>query len=169
MARYLITGRSGTGKSTINIELVKRGLTSFDGDAIVPKMARWIDRQSGLPVKVDYTQTIDPQYFSWNWDKAIFNELLNDNSELFLCGSADNQHLFYARFDKVFALALEPVLQHQRITSRTAHNYGKQPGMLELIVKEQKRFMQQAVEYGATVIDASQPPEMIVNQILEQL
>src|SRR6478672_4039839 len=136
-SKYLITSRSGAGKSTVCAELVRRGLPAFDGDDI-PGLASWIDRITGQPVKMDYSQpVIDPAKFAWNWNGTTLANLLKDRSQIFICGSADNSEDFFDNFDKVFVLTLDAETQRQRILARTSHGYGKSPAMQDIIIKEQ--------------------------------
>jgi hypothetical protein len=167
--KYLITSRSGAGKSTVCAELVRRGLPAFDGDDI-PGLASWIDRANGQPVKMDYSQpVIEPSKFAWNWDETTLANLLKDRSQIFICGSADNSENFFDRFDTVFVLTLDPETQRQRILARTSHSYGKSPAMRDIIVKEQAEFAARAMRLGAIPIDAVPPVTEVVDTILEQL
>ena len=48
----LITGRSGSGKSTVYRELRRRGLPAFDTDRVAG-LARWVDAVSLKTVEVE--------------------------------------------------------------------------------------------------------------------
>ena len=168
MATYLITGRSGTGKSTICHRLQQLGLPAFDGDE-VPGLARWIDVRSGHPIKMDYSNpVIDRKRFHWEWDKTVLMSLLNSHENIFVCGSADNQLELHGLFDRVYALALPPDEQRRRILARTSHDYGKHPEMQDQILLEQQEFITQAVAQGAIAIDATPNVEAIVLNILNK-
>ncbi len=168
MGQYLVTGRSGSGKSTIAKALQERDYTCFDGDK-VSGLARWENLSTGEPAEVDHTGYVDYNKVGWNWSEASLDALLNAYPDMILCGSASNQLGFHGRFDKVFVLVLDETTQSQRILSRTANGYGKDPAMLKQILHDQQTFVAQAIELGAIAIDAKQPLDLIVEDILGRI
>jgi broad-specificity NMP kinase len=169
VGKYLITGRSGSGKSSIARELVSRGYPAFDGDQ-VPGLAGYIDLASGLPTTIDYTKPIDDTKVGFNWNAKAMDEFLQSHDDLMLCGSADNQQLgFHHLFDTVFVLVLDPEEQRRRILSRTEHDYGKVPAMQEEILAKQKIFAMKAIELGAVPVDAMPSVQMVTDSILRYI
>jgi dephospho-CoA kinase len=167
--KYLITSRSGAGKSAICQELLKRGLPAFDGDSVVG-LAGWIERSSGQPIKIDYSMpVIDPAVYAWNWKAAILKDLLDSQPTIFLCGSADNSEEFFNLFDKVFVLTISPEIQRQRIISRTAHGYGKSPEMQAIVLQEQREFVDRALQLGAIPLDANPATVKVADSLLEMM
>lgn len=166
--RVLITGRSGSGKSTICKELKLHGYNSFDSDH-VQGLADWIDPRTDNITNVDYTKPIDTAQAEWRWNRSVLTKLLETPGDIFLCGSADNELELHGLFNKVFVLTLPPETQRQRILSRTEHDYGKLPKMQEKILAEQTKFVADAINLGAKPIDASSSPTKIVASILAQI
>lgn len=164
----LITGRSGSGKSTVCRELQKQDYLAFDGDN-VHGLARWVDAKTGVPVSIDSDKVIDKSKVLWAWDTAVLAELLATHDGIILCGSADNDLDFFGLFDKVFVLTLQPEIQRERIVNRTEHNYGKLPEMQERILVEQAAFMKRAAKLGAIKVDATRTPAEIVMAIMEHV
>ena len=86
MARVLVTGMSGVGKTTVLDELRRRG-----------------------------NRTVDTDYDGWElpdgtWDQARMDQLLARYRHVIVSGTVDNQGRFYDRFDHVVLLsALLPV------------------------------------------------------------
>ncbi len=165
MGAFLITGRSGVGKTTLSKELSAQGHNVFDGDK-VKGLASWVNPQNNKAITIDLERPIDPTQQAWNWDKKVITKLLDTEEDVFLCGSADNQLDFHHLFDKVFVLVLPPDVQRQRIMARTEHNYGKHPEMQAQILTEQAEFVEQASVLGAHKIDASKTPNEIMQDIL---
>ncbi len=163
--KVLITGRSGTGKSTICTELQRRGLPAFDGDK-VPGLADWTDVR-GNRVYVDYSKPINRGTTLWTWDPKVLIKLLTTTGDIYLCGSADNDLDLLELFDEAVALTLPPNVQRQRILNRIEHDYGKQPGMVTQILAEQQQFVDRALRLGVHVVSAEARPAAIVDKILE--
>jgi dephospho-CoA kinase len=165
--RVLITGRSGSGKSTICRELVARGQPAFDGDRI-SGLADWVDTATGQIVSMDYSRPIDRTRYEWRWSEPVIDAFLHDHNPVFMCGSADNDLACFNKFDRVFVLDLPPELQRTRILGRTEHDYGRLPEMQQQIITEQQAFVSAAAGLGALMLDATQVPEAIVHTILER-
>jgi broad-specificity NMP kinase len=166
--KYLITGRGGTGKSTVNLELIRRGRNSIDGDDKSLGLAAWRNLSTGERVVVENPDSVDTSVIDWLWDRATLEKIVSAPGELFLCGSAENDLEFFSEFSLVFVLDLEPNEHLSRLQSRS-DNYGKDEAKQAQILDWQKQLVKDASALGATVIDASKPVENVVNDILAHL
>jgi shikimate kinase len=116
--RILITGMSGTGKSTVIADLAARGQKAVDldyGDYSLETTAA--DAATGRPGS------------DWRWDERRVTELLDteDADVLFVGGTASNQSKFYARFDHIVLLTASDEVIASRMVNRTNNPYGKEP------------------------------------------
>ena len=106
MKRVLLTGMSGTGKSSVVRELVARGYKAVDTDD------GWCEP---LP---DGRQ---------QWREDAIQGLLDteDADVLFVAGCEENQVAFHSRFDQIILLSapIETVLE--RLSTRTTNPFGK--------------------------------------------
>lgn len=101
MARVLLTGMSGTGKTTVLDELSRRGNFTVDTDH-----DGWVSDDAC-------------------WDAARMEALLRDHRNVFVAGTAENQADFYDRFDHVVLLSAPLDVLLERVASRTNNPYGK--------------------------------------------
>lgn len=110
MKRVLVTGMSGTGKSTLLDELARRGHACVDTDY------------------GDYHQVVDGETL-WNPHRidALLSRELPGARALFVQGTTRNQGDFRSRFDHVVLLSAPADVLVERPTSRSNNPYGSQP------------------------------------------
>ena len=101
MARVLVTGMSGAGKTTVLDELRRRGHL-----------------------------TVDTDYDGWDlsdgtWDVHRMDRLLARHSDVIVSGTVENQGRFYDRFEHVVLLSAPLDVLFERVSSRTNNPYGK--------------------------------------------
>jgi dephospho-CoA kinase len=112
--RVLVTGMSGTGKSSVVGELAARGFKAVDTDD------GWSEP---LP---DGRQ---------RWRENAIQALLatEDTDVLFVAGCEENQAQFHAQFDHIVLLSAPMQTLLERLAARTTNPYGKTPGELNRI------------------------------------
>jgi dephospho-CoA kinase len=104
--RVLVTGMSGTGKSSALAGLAQRGFRVVDTD------------EDGFTVWSGE---------EWLWDEARIAGLLDGAGAetLFVSGCVRNQGRFYDRFDAIVLLSAPAAVLLERIAGRTGNPYGK--------------------------------------------
>lgn len=100
MARILITGMSGTGKSTLLAELTRRGHRCVDTD-----YGDWMTSER-------------------LWDEPRIAALLDEHTDLVVQGTVENQGRFHDRFDHVVLLSAPVEVLIERVRNRTNNPYG---------------------------------------------
>ena len=104
VARVLVTGMSGTGKTTVLNELRRRGHRTVDTDC-----DGWT-----LPDGL--------------WDEPRMARLLASTRVVVVSGTVENQGRFYDRFDHVVLLSAPLDVLIERVSKRTNNPYGNDPG-----------------------------------------
>jgi shikimate kinase len=117
MKRVLITGMSGTGKSTLIAELAALGYKAVDADT--GEWSHWVD----VPGDVD---AVEPGR-DWVWREDLIDRLLSTEGAevLFLSGAAMNMARFYPVFDHIVLLSAPADVILERLATRTNNSYGK--------------------------------------------
>lgn len=150
MQRVLITGMSGTGKSTALIELGRRGFQVVDTDE--PPWSEWSDEDGG-----------------YVWREDLIAELLarDDGLTLYVSGTVSNQGRFYSQFDAIVLLSAPADVLLRRVERRTTNDYGKTSEQRELILghlAEVEHLLRASCTHE---IDATQPIADVVEQLVE--
>ena len=111
MAKVLVTGMSGTGKSACLELLSSRGYQSVDTDT--DEWSVWTTRSDGSP--------------DWIWREEAIDAMLDkyEHGQLFVAGCKTNQGKFYSRFDHVVLLSAPVEVILERVTNRSTNPYGK--------------------------------------------
>ena len=159
MKRVLLTGMSGTGKSTVIKELAARGYKAVDIDD--HGLSEWVavplDEPTGLGPGKD-----------WVWREDRIQELLSsDDAEvLFLSGCSPNQGKFYPQFDHIVLLTAPPAVLVERLATRTTNPYGKHPDEVARVLALQQT-VEPLLRAGAGVeVDTSAPLDQVVASVL---
>jgi shikimate kinase len=103
---------SGTGKSTVIVELATRGYRAIDMDE---------------PGWSEYAPDGD-----WIWREDCVREALacEEGDVLFISGCASNQVRFYPQFDAIVLFSAPTEVLIERLATRTNNPYGKHPDEL---------------------------------------
>jgi shikimate kinase len=151
MAKVLVTGMSGTGKSSALRLLSARGHRTVDTDT--DEWSYWVDLPDGSP--------------DWIWREEAMSELLRSHStgSLFVAGCKTNQGRFYAEFDHVALFSAPVDLLFARIAERTDNPFGKTAAERAMICRYVAE-VEPLLRASATIeIDASAPLEDVVSQL----
>lgn len=160
MARrnYLVDGLSGTGKSSVYEELVRRGYRAITTDRTWSYSA---DPDTGLPGG-------PVGYHTWLWDRdTALGELESPEPDvLFVCGGGRNRDEFLAHFTRIFNLRIDDDTMRRRLEARTEDDWPLGRAGVELMLELNRSDDDRPA--GAIDIDATQPLDRVVDEILRQ-
>ncbi|WP_205678745.1 AAA family ATPase [Aquisphaera insulae] len=156
MMRILLTGMSGTGKSSLIVALRGRGFRAVDMDepgwSEYAPDGEWIwreDRVRALLAEDDGDANADA-----------------DGRALFVSGCAINQGSFYPSFDEIVLLSAPAAVIVERLASRTNNPYGKDPAELAATLHNLETVEPLLRRSATREIDASAPFEQVLRAVL---
>lgn len=151
VAKVLVTGMSGTGKSAALQMLARRGHRVVDTDT--DEWSRWVSLRDGST--------------DWVWREDAIARLLagHRGGHLFVAGCKTNQGAFYPLFDHVALLSAPADVLLDRIASRTTNPYGKHPGERALILQYLAEVEPRLRATATIEIDASAPLSEVVSRL----
>jgi dephospho-CoA kinase len=163
MKRILLTGMSGTGKSTVINVLAARGYKAVDAD--YDEFSEWVmvsddSATPGEPVEPDR---------DWVWREDRVQALLSneDVDVLFVSGCSPNMGKFLPRFDHIILLSAPTDVIVERLNTRTNNPHGKTPdeaarivGLIETV----EPLLRRTAEHE---IDTSIPLDDVVTKVLQ--
>ena len=151
MARLLLTGISGTGKSSVVAALGAHGIEAVDTDEDGWRRPPDRPAEPGEPVQPD-----------WGWDLERMAALLDAprTEPLVVAGCHEDQGRFLDRFEHVVVVTAPwPVLE-ARLATRTTNAYGRRPeereqirGELQEVEPLLRRWATRVIDTGATPLD----------------
>lgn len=141
----LITGLSGTGKSTLVAELRRRGYRAYDADEGFSE-----PRADG----------------EWGWNVTAVANLLSEHGDgpLFFAGCSEEQTLF--RFDLTILLTVPLPIMAQRLRTRTGNDYGKDPGELARALAYVDTVEPVLRASADTIIETSRSTPIVADEVL---
>jgi dephospho-CoA kinase len=150
MRRILVTGMSGTGKSSALERLRLLGFRTLDTDE--DGWTEWSEADGG-----------------YVWREELVAELLTDDEgpSLYVSGTVSNQGRFYDHFDAVVLLSAPADVLLSRIETRTTNPYGKTAAQRELILRDLAETEPLLRRTCTHEIDAAQPLADVVRQLAE--
>ena len=151
MRRVLVTGMSGTGKSSALEALERRGFRVVETDA--GGWSEWLDGD-------------DPGWF-WREDRIAKLLAAEGDITLFVSGCVPNQGRFFGRFDAVVLLSAPAEVLLERIATRTTNGYGKSSAERELVLRHFQTVEPLLRATCTHEVDASRPLEQVVEELAE--
>jgi broad-specificity NMP kinase len=157
MSRILVTGMSGTGKSSALVQLGRLGYRVVDTDD-----PGWREYRSNAEPADELHRG------EWLWVEERMARLLDadDGRSLFVQGCVRNQATFYDRFDAVVMLSAPADVILDRIAHRTTNSYGK-TAVERAMILDDLATIEPLLRKGCThELDASRPLDDVVADLV---
>ena len=172
MKRVLLTGMSGTGKSSVIAALAARGYRAIDLDT--DEWSEWVARDAaGEKLEPNQPASADSPAQAWRtrdwvWREARVRDLLLKEGEgvLFVSGTSPNQGRFYPQLDHVILLSAPAPVIVERLKSRTNNPYGKHPDELARVLHHIETVEPLLRRRATHEVDTSPPLDQVVETIL---
>ena len=163
----LITGNPGSGKSSLAVELARRGCAVIDGD----DLAEW-QTVSGMPAVQPVPRPEEWwRAHRWVWARSRIETAIRQHASstrhLFVCGIATNQRDLLDLFDVIFLLTLDHRTQVARLDAPS--NAGRPAPERRQILAGRPVFEAQMRATGATALDGRQPTRILADHILNAI
>jgi dephospho-CoA kinase len=155
MRRVLITGMSAVGKSTVVVELTRRGYSAVDLDD--PAWSRY--------GRLDQ----DDLDLEWLWREDRVDQLLSAEAGdvLFVAGCAANQGIFHSRFDVIALLTASAEVTLERLATRSTNAFGKTDTERAKILSDKANFEPRLRASSHVVIDTDKPLAAVVDELVD--
>lgn len=148
MKRILLTGMSGTGKSTVIGALAARGYRAIDMD------------------EPGWSEHAPDGDWIWCVDRIREELVREDGGVLFVSGCASNQGQFYPQFDAIVLFSAPAEVLVERLATRTNNPYGKRPEEVAEVL-DYLETVEPRLRQGAThEIDTRAPLAEVVAAVL---
>jgi dephospho-CoA kinase len=163
MKTILITGMSGTGKSTTILNLLSCGYNAVDLDT--DAFSTWTDADTDS----EYPDNEVKPGKDWVWHEERVLSLLSDDSKdvLFVSGCASNMGKFYSYFEHIILLTAPEALIVQRLESRGSRSYGHSPEEVARILRLKQSIEPLLRNIADLEIDTSMPCQSTIELIVQ--
>jgi len=164
----LITGLTGSGKSTVCRKLKKIGYKAYNVEEM-SGLFKMTDKGTGKRViDSDHDNLEAVKRHNWNCDKDKLRWLLRNNLKgiVFYCGTGSNIDDLPSLFDKTFLLKANEKTLSKRLNAR--NRYGRTPEVQRWIFQGKKSYEDRLCKKGATVINANRTVSKIAADIIKR-
>lgn len=165
--KLLVTGVSGTGKSTICRALAVRGVQTIGIDE-TPGLSYWVNKETKekLIKKADFTEAFLAEH-EWVCDMELLQKLVETTEgTVVICGNVENIKECIDFCDKTLFLSCDAQTLFARIDARKDNDYGKSEDAKQFILGYMQELEDVCMQAGAIRINVQQPIDAVVAEVM---
>ena len=156
---YVIEGVSGTGKTAVCDELIRRGYQAIHGDR---ELAYQGDPRTGEPMP-----GLSHEHHLWRVPLVESIVANRDHETTFFCGGCRNLAQFIELFDGIFVLDVDRGTLLRRLAARPDGEWGSRQSERDLILRLHQSGEDQPPR--GIIVDATQSLTRVVDEILRRV
>lgn len=160
MPLFFIQGASGTGKTTLMHELLRRGEEAHDTDTQCNRVSKLTNKT------LNYEEAKKEGGYNWIYPKDALYKLkeLASGKNVYLLGSIDNFNEVKDVADEYIWMSIPLDELNRRLDSRQKE-YGKSASERKLILDLHKE-MSEVIEPNTFILDSTKPVETIADDLI---
>ncbi|GAB3745682.1 nucleoside kinase [Microlunatus parietis] len=185
---YLIEGVSGSGKTAVCTELLRRGYEAIHGDRVLAYQG---DPETGAPLTDAEVTARGPfagrhgagcdcleclawadRFWVWKLDRVQAMIADHRQSVTFFCGGSRNVTKINSRFDGVYVLDVDLETLLSRLARRPEDEFGGKQSERDLVALRHRtraaRLRDLRVPEDAIVVDTRRPLTEVVDEIIRR-
>jgi broad-specificity NMP kinase len=169
--RFLVTGVSGAGKSTVARQLCAWGHHARSADADTA-LCGWYDGQGRRVTRPTHPDAAWLAGHLWRWDASRLDEIIVEAEQagarsLWLCGQAANAVELAGRFDAVFLLDIDQQTMAARMQRpERGNDFGRVGDSLDAALAGYLPFVAGWRRFGARSVDATRDVATVAENLL---
>ncbi len=165
--KILVTGVSGTGKTTVCRELKKKGVDTIGIDE-TEGLSYWVNKETRerLVKKADFSEEFLATH-EWVCDMELLTKLTEEvDGPVVICGNVENILEIVDFCDTSLLLVCSPETFFARIDSREDNEYGQSEDAKNFMLSYYEKDNQKCLQAGAVTIDAEHSIEEVVADVM---
>ena len=168
---FIITGVSGSGKTTIARALSERGEVALDSK-VTPGIYHFVDGDGNEAPEIRWHDPEWRQTYKWSLNRVILESQMRAHANadrVFLCGRA-NLFQYMNIAERVFLLQVSPETLLRRLNDERRDNlFAKDAETQTKLTSQLEAVQRKILDKGGVAIDAERPVDQVVNEILSKL